>query len=297
VIDQTIACLAAGDFAQPLKPYLRFRDPASRIIAMPAFVGGAFDVAGLKWIASFPRNRARDLPRAHAMMILNDAGTGRPYAILESSRLSAIRTAAVSGAVLRRVATQRSYTDLVVGIAGFGPIGRAHAAMAAELLGARLREIRVYDPALDTTELGPKLVRVASWEDAYLDADVFVTCTVANARWIDRAPKPGSLHLAVSLRDYTTVALRHFRPALVVDDWDEVCREGTDVERFAWEEGFRRDEAIALVDFAQRLPAIDPMQSIHFDPMGLAAFDVALAQHVVTRATEAGLGRRLERAS
>ncbi len=40
------------------------------------------------------------------------------------------------------------------------------------------------------------------WEARYDDADVFVTCTVSPAAYIDRRPKPGSLQLNVSLRDY-----------------------------------------------------------------------------------------------
>ena len=77
VIEHAVRCLERGDYAQPIKPYLRYRDLTNRIIAMPAFVGGDVNAAGLKWIASFPRNIDRQIPRAHSVVVLNDADTRR----------------------------------------------------------------------------------------------------------------------------------------------------------------------------------------------------------------------------
>ena len=56
VIREAVECIAIGDFAQPIKPYLRFGNRANRIIAMPAYIGGRVNKAGIKWISSFPEN-------------------------------------------------------------------------------------------------------------------------------------------------------------------------------------------------------------------------------------------------
>src|SRR5262245_56992687 len=71
-----LECHARGEFEQPLKPYVRPRGreqeyAGGRFIAMPAFLGGSLQVAGMKWIAGFPANVPRGLPRASGVVVLN----------------------------------------------------------------------------------------------------------------------------------------------------------------------------------------------------------------------------------
>jgi ornithine cyclodeaminase len=299
VIERAVRCLERGDYAQPIKPYLRYRDPRNRIIAMPAFVGGDFNAAGLKWIASFPGNIDRRIPRAHSVVVLNDADTGAPVAIINGALLSVVRTASVSGLMLLRYDQARPRRELNVGITGFGPIGRRHLDMCMALLGPRLRRAAIYDVRpvdLHAERPLPDNVVVArSWQEAYDDADVFITCTVSPARYIDRPPKPGSLHLNVSLRDYTASAYDSFRGAILVDDWEEVCREATDIEMFHKEKGLTQADVKTIVDAVchEELGRYAEDQPILFNPMGMAVFDIATARHFHEKAVASGIGTEL----
>ena len=93
----------SGKTVNPDSCFLRYPDrPCARIIALPAHVGGAVQKSGIKWISSFPGNRASNLARASAVLILNDPRTGYPLACIEASLISATRTAARSESHARR---------------------------------------------------------------------------------------------------------------------------------------------------------------------------------------------------
>src|SRR5262249_5573408 len=115
-----------GATVNPNSYFLRFPDrPEARIIALPAALqpdGGGEGVAGLKWIGSFPGNLARNIPRASAVLLLNDLETGYPFACLEAAQISAARTAA--SAVLGAEQLHGSRTAARLAVVGAGVISR-----------------------------------------------------------------------------------------------------------------------------------------------------------------------------
>src|ERR1700761_1504901 len=113
----------AARTTNPDSYFLRFDDkPTARIIALPARLRGADDIAGIKWIASFPENRDIPLARASAVVVLNDMATGFPYACLEGSQISAARTAA--SATLAAGILHRGKRAERVAVIGAGPIAK-----------------------------------------------------------------------------------------------------------------------------------------------------------------------------
>ncbi|MDR7127422.1 tyramine oxidase subunit B [Pseudotabrizicola sp. 4114] len=95
--------------------------PDRRFMAMPAYLGGQFRTAGMKWYGSNIANRDKGLPRSILMFLLNDADTGAPLALMSANLLSAYRTGAVPGVGARHLARKDSR---VVGILGPGVMGK-----------------------------------------------------------------------------------------------------------------------------------------------------------------------------
>ena len=156
IVERTYAALAAGRVELPPKPGVHPRKD-SFIHAMPAFLADD-DVAALKWIAGYPENKARGLPYISGLIVLNDAETGLPVAVMDGAEITAARTAAASGVCVRRWAPT-GWSEAA--ILGCGEQGRFHATLLAALNPA-LR-IRAYDPHPERIEQleGP----VASTED------------------------------------------------------------------------------------------------------------------------------------
>ena len=69
--------------------------PDRRFMAMPAYLGGQYCTAGVKWYGSNIENRDRGLPRSILMFVLSDADTGAPLAFMSANLLSAYRTRSV----------------------------------------------------------------------------------------------------------------------------------------------------------------------------------------------------------
>lgn len=300
LISDTVKVIDSGDYAQPLKPYLRYRNPKNRIIAMPAFVGGNVNAAGMKWVASFPDNITHGKPRAHSVTVLNDADTGEAEAVLNASLVSGIRAAAVSGLMLRHFLTIRPDEHFRIGIIGWGPVGKLHYDLCSELCRDRIERFSIYDLRGADTESVPASMRsrtdvTDNWENVYLNSDIIVTCTASDVRYIDKKPKDGSLLLHVSLRDYLPSALSSIR-TVVVDDWSEICRENTDIELLHQACGLLPMHTRSLADLVCRnaLSETGREETILFCPMGLAAFDIGVATFYARMARRRGVGLNIE---
>lgn len=86
-----------------------------RFMAMPAYLGGNFKMAGMKWYGSNIENKKQGLPRSILMMMLNDKDTGAPLALMSANLLSAYRTGAIPGVGAKYLARKDSKTVAVIG--------------------------------------------------------------------------------------------------------------------------------------------------------------------------------------
>ena len=93
-----------------------------RFMAMPAYIGGSFDLMGMKWYGSNTANKEKGLPRSILTVMLNDKDTGAPLCLMSANLLSAYRTGAVPGVGAKYLVKKDA---AVCGICGPGVMGRS----------------------------------------------------------------------------------------------------------------------------------------------------------------------------
>ena len=86
-----------------------------RFMAMPAYLGGHTQMAGMKWYGSNVENKKKGLPRSILMMMLNDKDTGLPLAMMSANLVSSYRTGAIPGVGARYLAKKDASTIAIVG--------------------------------------------------------------------------------------------------------------------------------------------------------------------------------------
>lgn len=86
-----------------------------RFMAMPAYLGGKYQMAGMKWYGSNCENKASGLPRSILMMLLNDKDTGAPLALMSANLVSCYRTGAIPGVGAKYLARKDSETVTIIG--------------------------------------------------------------------------------------------------------------------------------------------------------------------------------------
>lgn len=286
----------AGDSVNPHSAFLRFPHlPRSRIISLPAYLGGTFDVAGLKWIASFPDNTRHGIPRASATLVLNDCRTGFPFACMESSIISATRTAA--SAVLGAESLAGGRRAERIGIIGTGLIAQ-HVWKFLRDLGWQLGEVRLFDldrPAAErfAERIGGRPEVVDSIEDAFADCDLVVLTTVAGEPHVH---DPGLLkHNPVVLH----LSLRDLAPELILaaqnitDDIGHAVREGTSLHLTEQRVGNRDFVHGTLGDLLTGRVVRDSGRAAIFAPFGLGVLDLAVGKWVHDRVVASGSGREI----
>ena len=293
---------ANGQSVNPDSYFLRFPEkPDCRIIALPAYLGDGFHVAGLKWIASYPGNVRRGFPRASAVLVLNSYETGYPFAILESSIISAARTAA-SAVLAAYWLNGQSRRAKSLGIVGTGFIARYVYDFLVDT-GWALDDVRLYDASPDESEkfrntacrpAHHRSVTVVSDVKELLTAsDLIVFTTVASQPHVTDVAlfehNPVVLH--VSLRDLAPEIL--LRSQNVVDDVEHVMKANTSPHLAEQQTGNRSFVTGTLAEIVLGRRAVNRTRPIIFSPFGMGILDLAVGKWVYDQAVAVGQDQRL----
>jgi len=297
LVEATYRLHGAGDSVNPPSYFLRFPDrPSARIIALPASIGGPTRVDGLKWISSFPENVAAGVPRASAVLILNDHGTGYPFACLEASIISATRTAASAALAVAWLSRGRP-RPMRIGFVGVGLIARyIHTFLTGT--GWSFDEIGIHDLSADSAagfrgfldQLGTagRVTVHDSAENLIRSSDLVVFATVAaephvsDPSWFQHNP----LVLHVSLRDLAPEIL--LGSTNVVDDVEH-CLKANTSPHLAEQLTGNRDFLLGTLDdvMAGRV-TVPTDRPLVFSPFGLGVLDLAVGKYVYDKVVSSG---------
>ena len=88
---------------------------------MPGYIGGEFDMAGIKWIGSGPQNYKKGLPRASVTVILNDPETKLPVCFADGTAVSTMRTGASGGVAIKLLARKDARIMTICGAGAQAP--------------------------------------------------------------------------------------------------------------------------------------------------------------------------------
>lgn len=283
-----------GETVNPNSYFLRFPEkPNARIIALPAFLRGDPGVAGIKWIASFPDNVARNVPRASAVLVLNDFATGYPFACLEAAQISAARTAASAALAAERIHGSR--TAARVAVIGAGIIARNILEFLASMRWS-IGQVTVHDTVASyarryadhAESLGYRASVADTLTNAVTGAEIVLLATTATEPYLLDAEMfvAGQTVLNISLRDLgpDVIAAAHN----VVDDVDHCLTAGTSPHLAEQKFGHRDfiDATLAQLLLGEVVLGHDKPRV--FSPFGLGVLDLAVGLEILTAGRDRG---------
>ncbi len=290
------SAFARGKINLPQRTRLSTDDEAGYGAFMPCYMPSMG--LSIKINTNFRNNAELGLPRILGLLILLDTETGMPLAIMDSTAITAYRTAAVSGLAIRCLSREDAE---VLGILGSGVLAIPHIIAAHAV--RQIRTVRIYSPHLLARERefiaaahassGLIVEVVRSAEQAVSGADVLITCTssfepVLDGRWLEA----GTCIVAVGnanphFRELDTLTV--IRSRVICDSWRACILEAGDLV-IPLKEGSITDGHIKH-DLSEILEGDEhsfPEQLTLFKSVGLAFEDLMAARYVYLKAKASG---------
>lgn len=307
-VERAYSLYEAGDVIVPGKVVMRFGDKPEdehvfgRINCMPGYLGGEYNMAGVKWIGSGPQNYKKGLPRASVTVILNDPDTKLPVCIADGTEVSAKRTGASGGTAIKFLARENS---TVITICGAGAQARTQLE-AALIVRNSIRKVYIYDLYLDRAQLfaremkvkypGIDIIPVVSEElgAAINQSDIIITVTLADnpfvrAEWINK----GALIINMAAHEVEYGCIEK-ADKIVVDFWDTIKHRMSSSIAHMWANGLFRDEQIdaevGQIINGTKTGRDNDEQTIYFNAVGAGILDLAVVIRCYQKAISQGEG-------
>ena len=267
-MEKALIDFSAGKVVQPVRQVIPVDPPGGFYGMMPALTPEGL---GQKIVTFYPPNAEKGLPTHMATILLNDPETGAPIAVMDGRLVTEMRTAAVSAAATKLLASPDAK---ILAILGSGVQARSH--VEALQLVRQFDEIRVWSPTTANAEQFAKEIgaKAMSAEEVARNADVIVTATsskvpVLRGAWL----KPGCHVNAVGAcrPDWRELDDDAMRNLVFVDSREAAIKESGDLILSGAKIYAELGEALA-----GKVPARADEITI-FKSLGMAVEDVAAA--------------------
>ncbi len=290
-----------GKTSLPHSIFLRFpNDDRNRIIGLPAYIGGDFNIAGMKWISSFPGNIEHNIERASAAIFLNDMQTGRVNAVLEGSIISAKRTAASAALAAKHLHTNKN--EEAFGLIGCGRINKEILLFVKNVFPT-IKKIFMFDLSEDRMDnfiswhkdVDYEFVKCGSIEEVFQNAKLVSFATTAGVPFIDKIEAMTSEHtvLGISLRDLAPSVIENAHN--IVDDFEHVCRERTSIHLTYQKLGNGDFVAGNIAEVVNgTVAAREEGKASVYSPFGLGVLDLAVSNYIYQSALKDNIGTVVE---
>ncbi|MGB8952158.1 MAG: ornithine cyclodeaminase family protein [Candidatus Aminicenantales bacterium] len=282
-----------GRVEMPPKPGIHPR-PDAFVHAMPAYIP-ALKSAGIKWVSGFPENPRHGLPYIAGVIVLNDAETGLPYAVMDCTWVTAFRTGAASALSAKYLARPESK---ILGILACGTQGRTHLLAMKALFP--IKRVYAYDIIPEAEEryveemsarTGIEIIGVKSARKAVVESDIVVTSgpllkhprPTIEKDWL----RPGAFASAVDFDSY-------WKPESLAQ-MDKLSTDDRTQFRYYRSIGYFKQTPEPYADLGEIVVGLKPGRENDQERtmavnLGLALEDMAVAPEIFRRAKERGLG-------
>lgn len=305
-VERVYVLTQQGDVIAPGKCVMRWGKTAEdentfgRINAMPGYIGGEYDMAGIKWIGSGPMNYKKGLPRASVTVILNDPDTKLPLCVADGTAVSTMRTGASGGVAVKYLAKSDAS---VMTICGAG--AQAPTQLEAALIGRpSINKLYVYDIRMENAERfakasmekypGLTAIPTSDIEAAARESDIIDCVTLAvepiiKGEWL----KKGCLvmNMADFEVDYECI---NRCSKIVVDYWENIKHRMISTVAFMWRDGLIKDEDIHAelgeIILGNKAARENDDEIIYFNAVGAGIMDIAVTARCYKNAKKEGKG-------
>ena len=304
VMAEALKRLAEGDVILPLRPVLWLPEKVGALGMMPGYIGSQ-SVMGLKVVSVFPGNHGTEYDSHMGAVMLFETQHGRPLAVIDASKITAIRTAGVSG-VATKLLARSDASDLCI----LGSGVQAHSHLEAMLAVREIKRVRVWSrngehaanfAADQSKHYGIHIESVTSVQQAVAGATLICTTTAAPqpilfGDWISPGAHINAVGSSVPFtRELDTAAVVKSR--LFVDRRESTVNEAGDF-LFPRQEGAIGEDHI-LGELGDLLLGKiggrnSPGDVTLFKSLGLAVEDIAAAYHIYNRAVAEKRGTWVE---